>query len=50
MSWRAEESPKQLEIVKVNRHIHKHLINIASGLETHYCSSPLRIIPRDKEE
>lgn len=50
MSQRAEKSPKQLEIVKVNRYIHKYLINIVSGLGMHHCSSPLRIIPRNKEE
>lgn len=50
MRWGTEETCKQLKIVKVNRRISKHLINIAYGLEIHYCSSPLRVIPRDEEE
>lgn len=41
MRWGAEENPKQLEInrqiVKLNRQISKHLINIAYDLEIHDC-------------
>jgi hypothetical protein len=49
MREEAEENPRKLEIVKVNRQISKRLINRACDLKIHYCSSPLRVISRDKE-
>lgn len=49
MREEAEENPRKLEIVKVNRQISKRLINRACDLEIHYCSSPLRVISRGKE-
>lgn len=45
-----EENLEQIETVKVNKHVSKHLLNTASGLKIHYFSSPPRIIPRNKEE
>lgn len=49
MREEAEENPKKLEIVQVNRQISKRLINRACELKIHCCSSPLRVISRDKE-
>ena len=49
MREEAEENPKKLEIVQVNRQISKCLINRACELKIHCCSSPRRVISRDKE-